>query len=317
MSSSSSSQHVRFSIFATALLAGMVLVASVASAQGVPGVLAPGAEPVLVQEGFTFLEGPVGATDGGLFFSDIMGANKTLRLDPGGKVSVVRENTNSTNGLALGRNGELYGVEGDGRRVSRRSADGKVSTVTEGVTGTGLMAPNDLILDAKGGIYFTDPGPRPVVQGRKAFVYYLKAGASQPVALDDSITRPNGLTLTSDGRTLIVDDTVGDTVFAFDVQSDGALKGKRPFAKIHDVQAGQESGADGLAIDRAGRLFITSATGVQVFDAKGMYLGTIKVPRQPANVAFAGPGKTTLYITARQGLYKVETLTAGPDRPGK
>jgi gluconolactonase len=125
------------------------------------------------------------------------------------------------------------------------------------------------------------------------------------------------LTLTRDGKTLIVDDTVGDMVFAFDVQADGTVKGKRPFAKIRDAEAGKESGADGLAIDRAGRLFITSATGVQVFDPKGTYLGTIKVARQPTNVAFAGPGKKTLYITARQGVYKVDTLTAGPDRPGK
>jgi gluconolactonase len=288
-----------------------------ACAQGIPGVLAAGAETKLVQEGFTFLEGPVGTADGGLYFSDIMGANKTMRLDPSGKISVVRENTNATNGLAIVKNGDLYGVEGDGKRISKRSPDGKITTVTEGITGKGLQAPNDLIFDAKGGIYFTDPGPRPVPPGRKMFVYYLPKGATEPKLVDDSIIRPNGLTLTADGKTLIVDDTVGDTVFAFDVQKDGTLKNKRDFAKIRDVQAGQESGADGLCIDRAGRLFVTSATGVQVFDPKGAYLGTIKVGRQPANVAFSGPGKKTLYITARQGLYRVETLTSGPARLGK
>ena len=110
---------------------------------------------------------------------------------------------------------------------------------------------------------------------------------------------------------------IGDTVFAFDVQNDGTVKNQRPFAKIHDVKPGEESGADGLAIDRAGHLYFTSSTGVQVFDRKGQYLGTIKVARQPANLAFAGPGKRTLYITAREGLYRVQTLAQGPNRLGK
>jgi len=281
------------------------------------GVVAANAKPELVQEGFTFTEGPVGTGDGGLYFSDIMGADKTFRLDSNGKISVYRSATNGTNGLALLRDGSLVGAEGTGKRISKAGPRGSASTLTEGIAGMGLMAPNDLIADSKGGIYFTDPGPRPVVPGRKAYVYYLPSGASQPRILDDSITRPNGLTLTNDGKTLIVDNTVGDTVFAFDVQSDGSVKNKRPFAKLHDVQPGQESGADGLAIDSQDRIYITTASGIQVFDAKGTYLGTIKVPRQPANCAFAGPGKRTLYITAREGLYKLAMLSQGPSRLGK
>src|SRR5207302_215829 len=139
--------------------------------------------------------------------------------------------------------------------------------LTEGIAGMGLMAPNDLIVDASGGIYFTDPGPRPVVPGRKAYVYYLPAGAGQPRVVDDSIRRPNGLTLTNNGKTLIVDDTVGDTVFAFDIASNGSVKNKRSFAKLHEVQRGQESGADGMAIDSQDRIYVTTASGIQVFDA--------------------------------------------------
>ena len=62
---------------------------------------------------------------------------------------------------------------------------------------------------------------------------------------------------------------------------------------------------------------VTTASGMQVIDSRGTYLGTIKVPRQPANCAFAGPGKRTLYITAREGLYKLSTLSQGPNRLGK
>jgi gluconolactonase len=283
---------------------------------GIRGVIAAGAQPELVQEGFVFTEGPVGTADGGLFFSDIR-ANKIYHLDPSGKITTVRENTNSANGLAFNKSGELYAAEGDGKRISRGNQTGNATPVVEGIDGKPFAAPNDLIFDSRGGFYFTDPGPRPVEAGRHGTVYYVSPGAKQPVVVNNDITRPNGLTLTRDGKTLIVDDTIGDTVFAFDVQPDGMLRGKRPFAKIHDVKPGEESGADGLALDRDGRIYITTGTGVQVFDRKGAYLGTIKVPRQPANCAFSGPGKRTLYITAREGLYRVQMLSRGPDRLGK
>jgi gluconolactonase len=86
---------------------------------------------------------------------------------------------------------------------------------------------------------------------------------------------------------------------------------------LHDIPAGKESGADGVALDREDRAYITTVTGIQVFDAGGRYLGTIKVPRQPANVGFAGPDKRALYITAREGLYRLKMLAQGPDRMGK
>ena len=145
-----------------------------------------------------------------------------------------------------------------------------------------------MFVDAKGGLYITDPGPRPVVPGRTAYVDYLPAGAREPIVIDDQIGRPNGVTLTRDGKTLIVDDTLGPTVYAYDVQPDGSVKNKRAFTQLRDIPEGKESGADGMALDREDRLYVTTVAGVQVFDAAGKYLGTIKVPRQPANAAFAG-----------------------------
>ena len=180
-----------------------------------------------------------------------------------------------------------------------------------------MLSPNDLIVDARGGIYITDPGPRPVVPGRPTYVSYLRAGAKEPIVIDDKIPRPNGLTLTNDGRTLIVDDTLNPTVYAYDVQADGTVRNKRTFAQLRDIPSGAESGADGMAIDRDDRVYITTVAGVQVFDATGRYLGTIKSARQGANVAFAGPDKRTLYITAREGLYRIKTLAQGTDRLGK
>jgi gluconolactonase len=303
-------------LLGAAIAAALVSPALPQSSGGIPGVIAPGVEVELVQEGYQFTEGPVGTPDGGLYFTDNR-ANKILLLDRKSKITAVHENTNNANGLVLTKSGDLLEVQGAGKRVNRRSRDGKVTTLTESVGGQPFMAPNDLIADAKGGIYFTDPGPRPVVAGRKAYVYYLPPGAKEPVVIDDAIVRPNGLSLTLDGKTLIVDDSVGDEVFAWDVQRDGAVKNKRTLLKLHDISAGKESGADGMAIDSAGRLYFATITGVQVFDAKAQYLGTIKIPRQPTNVAFAGSGKRTLYITAREGLYRIKTSTQGPKRIGK
>jgi gluconolactonase len=308
--------HGHLALGAAALLAVAAAPSFAQAPGGVAGVLAPSVVPELVQEGFVFTEGPLGTADGGLYFSDIR-VSKVFYLDAGGKISLVRENTNGANGLALTREGELLFAEGDGKRISRRNKDGSITTVTEGPPGVPLLAPNDLIVDSKGGIYFTDPGPRPVVPGRPTYVYYLPSGAKQPILLDGSVARPNGLTLTSDGKTLIVDDTLNPTVFAYDVQPDGSVKNKRSFTQLRDIPSGSESGADGVAIDRDDRVYITTVTGVQVFDPKGQYLGTVKVARQPANAAFAGADKQTLYITAREGLYRVRTLAKGPDRLGK
>jgi gluconolactonase len=301
---------------ATALLAGLISPALAQSPSGIPGVVAPGIEPQLVHEGFKFTEGPVGTAEGALYFSDIR-ANRTYLLERGGKIAVARENTNGANGLALTADGHLLAAEGDGRRITQIDRDGKASTRTDGAEGRPLLAPNDLIVDAKGGIYFTDPGPRPVVPGRVVHVYYLPHRAKEPLVIDDKIARPNGLTITADGKTLIVDDTLGPTVFAYDIEADGAVANKRPFAELRDIAPGQESAADGLALDREGRIYITTVRGVQVFDRAGQYLGTIAVPRQPANLAFAGPDKRTLYITAREGLYRLDMLAQGPERLGK
>src|ERR1041384_4759146 len=102
-----------------ALLIAMSAVLFGQTGSGIKGVVADGARPELVQEGFKFTEGPVGTADGGLFFSEIMGPEKTYRLDPGGKISVYRVNTDGTNGLALLHDGSLIGAEGTGKKISK------------------------------------------------------------------------------------------------------------------------------------------------------------------------------------------------------
>ena len=203
----------------------------------IPGVVAAGTQPELVQEGFMFTEGPLGTEDGGLYFNDNR-ASKTYRVDPAGQVSLAFENTQGANGLALTRGGDLIAAEGDARRISKRGRDGKVTPVSESFKGAQHLSPNDVIADVRGGVYFTDPGPRPVVPGRPTHVLYLAAGATQPILIDDTVGRPNGIILSPDGRTLYVDNTLAPQVYAYDVQPDGAVKNKRTFAELRDIPAG-------------------------------------------------------------------------------
>jgi gluconolactonase len=282
------------------------------SAEGIPGVVAAGVTPELVSEAFQNTEGPLGMADGGQLFSDTV-ANRTYRLAPDGKITVYRENTNRGNGIAMYRDGTLVWAE-EQRLSWKNQVNGGFSSITPGFR---LFQPNDLIMTAKGGIYFTDPGPRPVVKDLKVNVYYLGPYTRTPVVVDDSVARPNGVQLSNDERTLYVADTIGTVEFAYDVQPDGTLKNKRPFAGLLGIPQGMDGFGDGMAIDRDDHLYVTSLVGIQVFDKTGKNLGTIKVPRQPSNVAFAGPDKKTLYITARQGLYRLPMLSQGPARAGK
>jgi gluconolactonase len=291
----------------TAVLAVALLSVGYANAQpqvqpqsGIPGVIAPGAQVELVSEGYNFAEGPLDTPDGGLLFTDLRGANRIHRLDANGNISVFRDKSNGANGLAYTRSGDLVAVEAVELRISVTRADGRVEELSRGDGKIKLSQPNDLFVDSKGGVYFTDPGLRPTPPGVKPFTYYLPAGSDKAMVIDDQITRPNGLTLTVDEKILIVADTIGHTVWQFDVGSDGTVRNRRPFAQIRDVPEGSDSGADGLAIDRDGRLFVTSVRGVQVFDKTGQYLD-----------------KRVLYITAVSALYRIPTLTQGPERRGK
>jgi gluconolactonase len=303
-------------------LAAFTLSLPAQKSAGIPGVVAPGVKPELVKEGFVFTEGPVGTYDGGLFFSDI-GTKTIYHMDPEGKITIARGNTLGANGLALNAS-ELYAAEGAGKLISRGNQNGRVATVLENADGQPLSAPNDIIFDSRGGFYFTDPGTaplRPLDPNRHGKVYYVASSGGRELLVDDKIAFPNGLAITPDGKALLLDDTLGDTIWAIDLApKKGKNRGKgiikSAFAKIPELKDGI-SGADGMAVDRDARLYVATDAGVQVFDKKGKPLGTIKVPRTPSNLAFSGPDKRTLYITAREGLYKLKTLSQGPDRAGK
>jgi gluconolactonase len=213
---------------------------------------------------------------------------------------------------------EIVACEMDGRIVAI-SPDGKtVRAIVEQHEGKRFNAPNDLVVDKQGGVYFTDPAfraPTPLPQGKTA-VYYVGA-SGQAVRLIDNLPNPNGVILSVDEKTLYVIPTGQAEMMAYPVLSPGKLGEGKVFCTLQQAEGKKGSGGDGLTIDVKGNLYITSAIGLQVFDASGKFLGNIKFPEQPANVTFAGPGNKTLYVTARTSLYTVPMEVAGHVFPGK
>jgi gluconolactonase len=283
----------------------------------IPGVIRAGAQVQLVKDGLKGLEGPVPSGDGGLYFTAI-DENRIYKLDRDGTtISVWRENTNGTNGLYLLKDGRMLGAEGGGKRVIAIAPNGTVTALATASDGAPLRAPNDLIADSKGGVYFTDPAPRPapnVAPMEPGNVNYRRENG-EVIRIDSEIRRPNGLTISLDGRTLYVGDTEGEYVYAFDIQPDGSARNKRQFVKLLEpVQGtfGLRSGADGMALDSEGRLYVSTAAGIQVIAPNGNHLGIIRLPAGARNVAFAGPDRRTLYLTALNALYRVPVLSSGP-----
>jgi gluconolactonase len=152
----------------------------------------------------------------------------------------------------------------DRKMIAEKWADGTTLSVR----------PNDLAADNQGGAYFTS-----------GCVYYASNGKVTVMAEN---IRTNGIVFSPDDKILYV--TNGGTIVAFDVKGPGVLANRRDFARL------EMGNGDGLAVDTEGRLYVTSNPGVQVFDKTGKYLGLIPTPRGVISVAFAGPGKKTLYV---------------------
>ena len=146
-------------------------------------------------------------------------------------------------------------------------------------------------------------------------MFYIPPGGAA-VKVNEDIENPNGIQLSRDEKTLYVNNTRGEYMLAFDIQPDGKLANKRNFAQYQGVtknDTGVTSGADGIAVDNDGRVYvaINSTGGVQVFSPEGKYLGTIPTSLGAQNIAFAGADKKTLYIVGRGAAFKVQMLSQG------
>lgn len=289
-------------------------------AQAIPGVVAVGTKIELIKEGFKGTEGPVALPDGSLAFTETQ-ASRITRVAADGTTSSFLENSNGSNGLGFNANGELVSVQVNDTRVGIVYPQGHERTLASSYEGLPFGRPNDLVVDKRGGVYFTDSGvnvapgqPAPTKVFAKPAVYHITPeGALKRLAAD--IERPNGIQLSPDEKVLYVANTLGENVLAYDVAADGSLGARRNFAKLAGWSKNDSgvwsSGADGLAVDEKGRLYVASSAGIEVFSPSGEALGAIALPKKPQNLAFAGADKKSLYIVGRGSAYRIVTQTAG------
>jgi len=276
------------------------------TAPDIPGVVRGGTKVQLVRDLFHSTEGPIAMPDGSLLFTEQdAGDGQLVKIDKDDKVTVFLQNTNRTIGLAYDPKGRLIGVQSNIPRIAVL-APTRI-TIAEQVEGLPLVAPNDLVADKKGGIYFTDPlgsrfRPTPAVRTQPLIVYIRPDG--KIVKASEQVERPNGITLSPDERVLYASD--GPQIDALDVQPDGTLRNFRTFAML------KGGNADSMSIDNEGRLYVgTGGAGVQVISAKGEHLGTIPTPLGAQGTAFAGPDKKTLYVVGGGAVYKIAMLAQG------
>jgi len=277
-----------------------------------------------------FAEGPVWVRPGGyLLFSDIP-ANAVMKWLPTGQLTVFRKPVFrrdfpegiqiGSNGLTLDREGRLIACEHGNRRVSRTEKDGSVITLADRYQGKRLNSPNDVICKSNGDIYFTDPNsvarrnpPDPHGDFKQDMDFngvYRITAAGKLDLLTREMTYPNGLAFSPDEKKLYVANSRPAKLWmVYEVKPDGTLADGRTFFDM-STDTG-EAVPDGMKIDHAGNIFATGPGGVLILSREGKHLGTIELPDIPANCAWGDADGKTLYITARQNLYRVKLLVAG------
>lgn len=280
-------------------------------------------------------EGPAVDADGFVYFTEII-SQRILLFSPNGIVSIYRGDSNGANGMAIDPEGRLIVCESSDRR--RRQArvtrtdlrTGQIETLAESYRGEPLRAPNDVTLDGRGRIYFTDAGP--VGQAGGA-VYRIDPDRKVARLLEaPNIERPNGLIISPDDKTLYLVESnrvpeldhrsrPARLIRAYDLSPKGEPSNMRVF---HDFYPGRS--ADGLCIDTAGNVYaaaglsqrratdetLDTKTGIYVFSPAGRLLEFMPIPEDLiTNCAFGGPGNRTLYITAGKTLYKLPVKVPG------
>ncbi|MCY3810892.1 MAG: SMP-30/gluconolactonase/LRE family protein, partial [Gammaproteobacteria bacterium] len=270
------------------------------------------------------IEGPVwvgGADDGHLLFSDIPedtvyrwseSEGTTVFLNPVFLPELETNGVGGSNGLTLDLEDRLVLCEHGNRRVARIEADGSRVTLADRYDGKRLNSPNDIVYHSSGAAFFTDPpyGLASPDAGELGFqgIYRLDADGTVTL-LADGMSRPNGIGLSPDETTLYVANSDVERVWmAYPVTDDLKVGEGRV---LLDLSASEDPGApDGFAVDTQGNIWASGPGGVVVISPEGDHLGTVRTPELPANAAFGNDGHT-LYMTARTGLYRIDTLVRG------
>ena len=257
---------------------------------------------------FGFTEGPVADKEGNVYFSDIPN-NRIHKWTIDGKLFTFRENSGRSNGLAFDKDGNLIVCEGGNRRLTSIDPQGSLTVLADNFEGKKLNSPNDLWIDAKGGIYFTDPryGDRSGLELDGEFVFYLTPDKNKLKKVIDDMVHPNGIVGTLDGKQLFVADRGADSNWVYKINEDGTLSDKKFFSP---------EGSDGMTIDVEENIYITSPRSepyfmVSIFNKEGIKIGDIQVPEIPTNVCFWGKDELSLFITDRTAIYSIRMNVKG------
>ena len=319
------------------LAIGCGLVSHVAAA---PDIVPAGSKVELVArtqpaQTTPFTEGPV-YREGYLYFTDTSNSRiLRVRVDRPATLSlpleIFREPSGRANGLEFDTAGRLLACEGSGsgggRRVTRTESNGPPTVLAEKYDGKRLNSPNDLAVDAKGRIYFTDPryGNRDGLELDKESVYRIDPSGKLVRVIAD-VERPNGIAVSPDQKTLYVVDNNPSRggvrkVYAYILRADGSVAARRV---LHDFGTGR--GGDGMCLDREGNAYVRAGlnagfspeqdssvkAGVYVVSPQGKALDFIPVPEDSVtNCTFGGPELKTLYITAGTALWRIDLNARG------
>ena len=283
-------------------------------ADGLAGIVETG-EALRLATGFVFTEGPLWHPDGFYYFVDVR-ASRLYRLAPGGSPELVREHTGGGNGTTFDLEGRLVLCEGDNRRVTRTSADGRIDVLMDRYEGKRLNRPNDVVCRSDGSIYFTDPGLRvPLAERELPYAAVYRVTSDGATSLVADFEYPNGLAFSPDERFLYVANTRwAQYIHVLELDAGGGkVLRRRIFA---DMSSDETDGVpDGMKVDVEGRVYCAGPGGTWVFAPDGTRLGIIRTPEVPANVAFGGPDLRTLFLTARTSVYTVRVRVPGQPHP--
>ena len=279
-----------------------------------------------------FTEGP-SWMDGKLFFSNMWFANdwsvgspeksNLIRMDADGSFKIIVKNMQTNGTMPLG-NGNLAVCDMFGHRLIELSPAGKIiRTLAREYNGVAFDGPNDLVIDAKGGIYISDPQftpGLPKTQPGKSVFYRRPDGKVIRVVDPGEFGQPNGILLSPDGKTCYIANTrnmpFGNYLAACDVNGDGTLSNKRNFAKLFvppEVRDKEDiaTGADGMTIDVQGNIYVATAMGLQIVDKDGVFIGIVNIPIRPVSAEFGGDDMQTIFCTCATRIYKIRTNMKG------
>ncbi|HYG21694.1 MAG TPA: SMP-30/gluconolactonase/LRE family protein [Verrucomicrobiae bacterium] len=270
--------------------------------QQLQAILIPGEEWELVAEGYRLTEGPVSNAKGEVFFTDIP-SSKAYRIGLDGKVAEFISDTKRANGQAFGPDGRLYSVAtGEQKILAYDGEGGSPTVIADGIAG------NDIVVARNGNVYVTNPGSNNRTPSK---VWLIRPDGSK-TEVDSGIRYANGIMLSPDQSLLYVADYWSHWVYSYKIQPDGTLGMKQRFYWLHSADGADDSAADGLRVDRDGRLYVATNLGIQVCDQAGRVNCIIPTPNgRITNLCFGGEKFDVLYATCFDKVYRRKVKTQG------